>query len=339
MRRIASGLEGLSAALRDMRLSHVHDISSGAPVDASGERRAINPYSIALAQCRRAANDRAGAEGGRYDSHIRTVLSNYLASKYPGASQESIEQHAESRMRQIGSWCRVTAWNTVGTATTALLTSIAPKLGIAMGTNAAVAGATIGTTLGSALIPAALAALPIAGALGASYLAHRYTRDSRESRKAGKILEKAMQPGSRSLEDLRKALAGGADIFNEFDKLIKKHDLVPEKVSSKLWTLGMIGTGGLLGTFGAGSIDIASDIAASKGGWMLALADWRQSAADFASKFFYQSEAVPGAWQTGVRELNELGKYFLTHLGAMFWLNKVPQPPGVPDGVWRAIHG
>jgi hypothetical protein len=259
---------------------------------------------------------------GRFDKEIHTLFTSYLATKYPGASQESIRHHANNSALRMWSWGKVTAANIVGTTTTTLLTSVAPKLGLALGFNASALGAGLGITAGSALVPALLAALPIGAAIGATHIARRMTRDERESRKAGNILHKVLHDGPE-LQKLRTAVASG-HVYKAFDDLIRKSDRIPEKYSNKLWSIGMLGVGGVLGAFGAGSLDIGQKVTSAYPTWLEAFADWQKVWADFSGQFFYKDVNNPGAWQTGVRELTDLGKYIWTHALATVGYAELP---------------
>lgn len=324
-RGVASGLDRLAAELRDMRLSHTHEISGTSSSEKAVESHAGNSYSQAVNRCRHGRNDPDGVRRGNYDKHIRTLLLRHLAGKYAGTADE-IEQRAkvEHGVGQLRSLARIAVGDLATTGAVGITASIAPKIAALGGLKLAALGGSVplvGGALSAGLAPAAML-LGIASPLIVARLVGRSTRVLRENRVAARILNKAMDPSGEKIKTLRNAVAGGADIEQAFVEMMKNRSIW-EKLgsgSAKVLRLGAMTVGGLtLGAVGAGGIDKAAE--------------------NFWQKFVYGRQPIAGVandWASefpwfnrGVQEWRDFINHFVSYATAAVGAGPAPDTGAV----------
>lgn len=313
LKELASSIDRITEMLRNARLgTSSPETSSGLQRDTLREALAETPYGRAVQCIHRGLHRKQEAMRGDFDNEIKVLFANYLASKY-GESAETIQRHADRRRTRAWSAFKVAGANIVGTIGTGLTATLAPKGAVWAGLGAA---GWLG--VGAATIPTVVAALAMAAPLGVMHLARRATRDLRESRLAGKILSETLKSDEKKTK-LRAAIANGTDIFKEFDELIagKGPEKIMRKHSSKLWTAGMLGVGGVLGAIGTGGLDKLVQTASESG-----------SMVDFVTRVFDPVGTFRGSsWlEVGTKEWIDFTKYFWSHATAAVGLSPTPDP-------------
>lgn len=326
-RGIAGGLDRLAAELRDMRVSHAHEISGTSSSEVAVESHAENSYSQAVSRCRHGRNDPDGVRHGNYDKHIRTLLLRHLAGKYAGTADE-IEQRAqvEHGVGQLRSLARIAVGDLATTGAVGITASIAPKIATLGGLKLAALSSSIpliGGALSTGIIPAAML-VGIASPLIVARLVGRSTRVLRENRTAARILNRAMDKGGEEIKTLRNAIARGADIEQAFIEMLKNRSIL-EKLGSgaaKVLRLGAMTVGALtLGAVGAGGIDKAAENfwqkLVNEGKPVLAVGN------DWLNDFPW--------FDRGVREWQDFIKHFTSYATAAVGAGPAPDT----DAIWN----